>query len=132
MFDNAAATFNSGTAALGNVVSSVTKTASGGGNSLGGTDPSNPQSSSMWSLFKSKVVPPSPEESAALQSAYDAINKQDRAQVNNATKCLKSSLKTGPFGLWGGKSRRKSRIRKGRKTKFNVAKRSHRVLHHKR
>lgn len=32
----------------------------------------------------------------------------------------------------GGKSRRRSGVRKGRKTKFNVAKRSNRVLHNKR
>lgn len=38
----------------------------------------------------------------------------------------------GILGMGGGKSRRRSGVRKGRKTKFNVAKRSNRVLHNKR
>jgi hypothetical protein len=125
MFDAATSALNSGTAAIGSAASNVATSASNVA-----TNASNNQSkSSIFSFFTSKVVPPTAEEIEALKAAYAKINLQDGAQVKRVTKGIISALTPG--WLYGGRSR-KSRIRKRRKTKLNVTKRSHRVLHHKR
>lgn len=76
---------------------------------------------------------PSGEE---LSAKYGASSDNIKMKVLDI---LEIKYVKPPKNMWdprtwfsGGKSRKRSGVRKGRKTKFNVAKRSNRVLHNKR